>query len=262
MLPSAGRLWLIPNLIAPGSPETALPPATLDRVRTLRRFVVEGERAGWRFLSAILERPALDLVEFSVLDEHTAMEEIERLLAPALAGEDLGLISEEGMPCIADPGAPLVALAHERGIRVIPLVGPSSIFLALAASGLDGQHFSFLGYLPSDREGRRAALRAIDRGIAEDGATRIFIEAPYRNDHLLEDCLACLSPQTRLCVAKNIGAPDESILQGRVSALRQTPAPIGKSPTIFLAGMVPGLVLDRPPPPRNSQLKRIHEGRK
>ncbi len=234
MLPSAGRLWLIPNLIAPGSPETALPPATLDRVRTLRRFVVEGERAGWRFLSAILERPALDLVEFSVLDEHTAMEEIERLLAPALAGEDLGLISEAGMPCIADPGAPLVALAHERGIRVIPLVGPSSIFLALAASGLDGQHFSFLGYLPSDREGRRAALRAIDRGIAEDGATRIFIEAPYRNVPLLTDLINTLSDQTRLCIACDITLETEYIKTQTVAQWRNGVPDLNKRPTIFL----------------------------
>ena len=134
------------------------------------------------------------------------------------------------------------------------------ILLALAASGLDGQHFSFLGYLPSDREGRRTALRSIDRGITEDGATRIFIEAPYRNDHLLEDCLACLSPQTRLCVAKNIGSEDESITQGRVSSLRTTHALIGKSPAIFLAGLVPGLARDRAPHPSNSHRKRTQEG--
>ena len=257
-----GRLWLIPNLIAPGAPEAALPAATLERVKSLRHFVVEGERSAWRFLSSILDRPALDLVQLTVLDEHTPPDRIEELLSPALAGNDLGLLSEAGMPCIADPGAPLVALAHERGIRIVPLVGPSSIFLALAASGLNGQRFSFLGYLPSDRDGRRTALRAINKGICQDGGTRIFIEAPYRNDHLLSDCLSYLSPATRLCLATNIGSGEESIRQASVSTLRSAVPTIGKVPTIFLAGQVPQTVLDRPRPLSNSHDKATQEGRR
>jgi 16S rRNA (cytidine1402-2'-O)-methyltransferase len=129
-----------------------------------------------------------------------------------------------------------VGLAHDLGVRVVPLVGPSSILLALAASGLDGQRFNFLGYLPSDREGRRAALRELDRASRVDGATRIFIETPYRNDHLLEDCLSCLSPSARLCTARAIGSAEEEIRSMPIAEWRKVEARIGKVPAIFLVG--------------------------
>lgn len=234
-----GRLWLIPNLIAPGDPAEALPGATLRALRETRRFVVEGERAAWRLLSAVLDREALAAVSLEVLDEHTESAALPGLLEPAFRGEDLGLLSEAGVPCVADPGAPLVALAHDRGLRVVPLPGPSSIILALSASGMDGQRFRFLGYLPQDREGRRAALRDIDRGVAVDGATRIFIETPYRNAQLLSDCLECLAPGTRLCVASNLSSPEESIRSAPVAAWRATPTELPKSPAIFLVGRTP-----------------------
>jgi 16S rRNA (cytidine1402-2'-O)-methyltransferase len=141
------------------------------------------------------------------------------------------------MPCVADPGAALAALAHDRGFGVVPLVGPSSILLALAASGLDGQRFSFLGYLPQDQGGRRAALASIDRGLRADGSTRIFIETPYRNARLLEDCIAVLSPTTRLCVAASLTSLAERIRSAPVSAWRAEPWPLGKEPAIFLAGL-------------------------
>ncbi|HUX36947.1 MAG TPA: SAM-dependent methyltransferase [Rectinemataceae bacterium] len=245
-----GRLWLIPNLIAPGRPEDALPGSTLAAIRGTRRFVVEGEKAAWRLLSTLLDREALAATTLDVLDEHSLAEALPGLLAPALAGEDLGLLSEAGMPCVADPGAALVALAHDRGLRVIPLPGPSSIILALAASGLDGQRFRFLGYLPQDREGRRNALREIDKGIRSDGATRIFIETPYRNAQLLADCLDSLSASTRLCVARSLGSETEQIRSAPVSGWKISPMEIGKVPAIFLAGRVPS------PPPVSS-----HQGR-
>ncbi len=234
-----GRLFLIPNLIAPGDPAKALPGATLEAIRGIRRYVVEGEKAAWRLLSAVMEREELAATHFEVLDEHTRAEALPGLLEPALRGEDLGLLSEAGMPCVADPGAPLVALAHDRGIRVIALTGPSSILLALASSGLDGQRFRFLGYLPPDRTGRAAALREIDRGILADGATRIFIETPYRNAALLEDCLAILAPSTRLCVAFALGSAAETIRSAPVAAWRREPTPLAKEPAIFLLGQVP-----------------------
>jgi 16S rRNA (cytidine1402-2'-O)-methyltransferase len=240
-----GVLYLVPNLIAPGNPALELPPATIARLGSLRRFVVEGEKSAWRLLSSIMDREVLALVTMELLDEHTDPGLLPGLLAPLLAGEDLGLVSEAGMPCVADPGAPLVALAQDRGIRVVPLVGPSSILLALAASGLDGQHWSFLGYLPSDREGRRLSLEAMDKEIRRDGATRIFIEAPYRNDHLLADCLERLGPDTRLCVAHSIGSAAESILSATVAEWKKRGVAIGKVPAIFLAGGVPPVQLDR-----------------
>jgi 16S rRNA (cytidine1402-2'-O)-methyltransferase len=232
-----GTLYLIPNLLDPDSiPEATLPAAALARARSIRRFVVEGEKAAWRLLSKLLSPEEAASVRMERLDEHTREDELPALLAPLDEGEDLGLISEAGTPCVADPGAALAALAHDRGFAVAPLVGPSSILLALSASGLDGQRFAFLGYLPPDAAGRKAALSAIDRGIKADGATRIFIETPYRNARLLADCLEVLSPRTRLCVAASLLSASERIRSAPVSAWRQGAWPLGKEPAIFLAG--------------------------
>ena len=240
-------LYLVPNLIdGEGLPETALPAAALARIRLLRHYVVEGEKAAWRLLSRVMSREEAALVAIERLDEHTRPEELPRLLEPLRHGFDLGLVSEAGLPCVADPGSALAALAHEEGFRVIPLVGPSSLMLALAASGLDGQRFSFLGYLPQEPDLRKLALRDIDRGVRSDGATRIFIETPYRNDRLLSDCLAVLSPDTRLCVAASLTAADESIRSETVSKWKKKPSTIGKRPAVFLVGRTPGTSLDRP----------------
>lgn len=248
MIGKIGTLYLVPNLLDDRSPpEAALPASALARIRLLRHFVVEGEKAAWRLLSKVLDAEAARETSVERLDEHTPPDALPALLGPLEAGEDLGLLSEAGLPCIADPGSALVALAHERGARIAPLVGPSSILLALAASGLDGQRFSFLGYLPQEAAARRAALERIDRGIRSDGATRIFIETPYRNGRLLEDCLACLSPGTRLCVAASLTAPEETIRSAPVSEWRQRPWSPGKVPAVFLAGRVPGTSLDRAP---------------
>jgi len=247
-----GGLWLVPNLIAPGSPDRALAPETLERVRSIADFVVEGEKAAWRFLSSVLVKEALAAVRLSVLDEHSPAEDLPGLLAPALEGRELGLLSEAGIPCVADPGAPLVALAHDLGIRVQPLAGPSSIILALAASGLDGQHFSFLGYLPADRPGRTKALQALGKSVLADGSTRIFIETPYRNNHLLEDCLAVLPPSARLCVALGISSSEERIVSRTVAAWRAAKPLLPKEPAIFLVGRTPSLHLEKASVARNS----------
>lgn len=238
-----GTLYLVPNAIDPeiGPAEAVMPAAALARVRILRRFIVEGERAAWRLLSRVMDKEAIADVKMEILDEHSKPADLPGLLAPLLAGEDLGLLSEAGLPCIADPGGALVAAAHDAGVRVVPLVGPSSLLLSLSASGLDGQRFSFLGYLPQGRAERRAALAAIDRGILSDGATRIFIETPYRNDRLLEDCLETLSPDTRLCVAAALSTSRESIRSATVREWRRHPVPIGKEPAVFLAGRRAGL---------------------
>jgi 16S rRNA (cytidine1402-2'-O)-methyltransferase len=232
-----GVLYLVPNLLAPDTlPEAVLPALAIERVRSLRRFVVEGEKAAWRLLSRILDAEAAAQVTMERLDRHTPPEELPGLLAPLEAGEDVGLISEAGMPCVADPGGALAALAHDRGIAVAPLVGPSSIILALAASGLDGQRFSFLGYLPQERSERRSALAAIERGLRADGATRIFIETPYRNAKLLEDCLLVLAPATRLCVAASLCSSSERVRSASVAAWKASPWPLAKEPAIFLVG--------------------------
>ncbi len=236
-----GKLYLIPNLLDPQSqPESVLPVLVLERLRSLRRYIVEGEKAAWRLLSRVLGQEEAAEVTMERLDEHTKIEDLPHLLDPLLAGENVGLLSEAGMPCVADPGAALVALAHEKGIEVSPLPGPSSILLALAASGLEGQRFSFLGYLPQERADRKETLTAIDQALRVDGATRIFIETPYRNDKLLEDCLSSLSESTRLCVAVSLSGPSERIRSASISAWRRSPWRIGKEPAIFLVGAPAG----------------------
>lgn len=240
-----GRLWLIPNVISPAAPlEAAMPATALARIKLLRRFVVEGDRAAWRLLSRVMDKAELEAVTMEKLDEHTKPEDVPALLAPLLAGEDLGLLSEAGLPCIADPGGALVAAAHRAGIEVKPLVGPSSLLLALGASGLDGQRFTFLGYLPQDRGQRRNALVSIERGVKLDGGTRLFIETPYRNDRLLEDCLGVLSPETRLCVAADLSSDSERVLSMSVAEWRERKPVLGKVPAVFLVGRVPGTGLD------------------
>lgn len=268
-----GKLYLIPNVLypsiargkagaadAPGaSAEALLPAVAIARIRALRRFVVEGEKSAWRLLASLMDREALSGVSLERLDEHTPASELPGLLGPALEGEDLGLLSDAGVPCVADPGSALAALAHDLGIRVVPLVGPSSLILALSASGLDGQRFSFLGYLPQEPQARRAALSSIDRGVRSDGATRLFIETPYRNERLLSDCLECLSPDTRLCVARALTTESERVVSMSVADWRREAAAlatggaadeakplIGKEPAVFLVGRAPGTSLDRP----------------
>jgi 16S rRNA (cytidine1402-2'-O)-methyltransferase len=233
-----GDLFLIPNVLYSGEGplEAVIPASVLARAGKLRRFVVEGERAAWRLLSRIMDREALAAVTMDRLDEHSLEADLPRLLSPALAGEDIGLLSEAGLPCVADPGGALVAAAHAAGIRVLPLVGPSSLLLALSASGLEGQRFTFLGYIPQDAAGRKAALLGIERGVRADGGTRIFIETPYRNDRLLSDCLSTLAPDTRLCVAAALTTEGEFVRSASVAEWRSSPRAIGKEPAVFLVG--------------------------
>ncbi|HSV56048.1 MAG TPA: SAM-dependent methyltransferase, partial [Magnetospirillaceae bacterium] len=189
---SPGRLYLIPAPIGGTDPLRSLPPETIAAMRGIRHFVVESERTAARLLSSVLSREALRETSFWILDEHTPANSIPGLLEPALAGQDIGLMSEVGCPCIADPGSGLVAEAHRLGMRVLPLAGPSSILMALMASGFNGQSFVFLGYLPARAEKRRATLKRIEGEARRDGSTRVFIETPYRNRVLLEDALKVL----------------------------------------------------------------------
>jgi len=245
-----GSLFLIPNLLGESgstpAPELALPATALAAIRGLRHFVVEGEKAAFRLLSRVLDREALAAVSVELLNEHTQAAELPRLIEPLLRGFDTGIISEAGLPCVADPGSALVALAHDRGIRVVPLTGPSSIILSLAASGLDGQRFSFLGYLPQDKNERRSALMSIERGVRADGGTRIFIETPYRNDRLFADCISVLHDDMRLCLARGITTDSELILTKTVGAWKAALPEIGKEPAVFLVGQAPGTALEKP----------------
>jgi 16S rRNA (cytidine1402-2'-O)-methyltransferase len=229
------KLYLIPGWLSEDAPlDAVLPDAVLARIRSLRHFVVEDAKSARRFLAACGHPGPMRDLAMAELNEHTPPARVPDLLEPLRAGCDLGLVTEAGMPAVADPGALLVAAAHHGGIAVVPLSGPSSILLALAASGLDGQRFRFVGYLPAESAARRAALAGLERQSARDRETQIFIETPYRNDAMLADILDTCRPATRLCVAADLTGPTEAVRTARVEAWRANHAPIGKRPAIFL----------------------------
>lgn len=230
-----GTLYLIPVTLGDNLIDKALPPDVVTLARRLDTFVVENEKTARRFLGAIKTAKPVRELTLLTLNEHTTEKELPALLAPLLAGQDVGLMSEAGCPGIADPGAQLAALAHRKGIRVAPLVGPSSLLLALMASGLDGQRFTFLGYLPSEKAARVQKLREIEQQSRKNRETQIFIETPYRNQHLLQDILANCHAETRLCVASNISLETESIRSQRVADWNKAPLPdLHKQLTVFL----------------------------
>lgn len=232
---SLGTLYLIPVTLGDDIISKALPPDVVAITQQLETFVVENEKTARRFLSAIKPLKPVRELTLLTLNEHTTDKELPALLAPLLEGRDVGLMSEAGCPGVADPGAKLAALAHRKGIRVAPLIGPSSILLSLMASGLDGQRFTFLGYLPSDKAARVQKLREIEQASRKSRETQIFIETPYRNQHLLEDLLATCHAETRLCVACNVSLESEMIVSKRIADWRNAPSPdLHKKPTVFL----------------------------
>jgi 16S rRNA (cytidine1402-2'-O)-methyltransferase len=232
---SLGTLYLIPVTLGDDIVSKALPPDVVSLAQRLETFIVENEKTGRRFLGAIKPLKPVRELQMLTLNEHTTEKELPALLAPLLEGRDVGLMSEAGCPGIADPGAQLAALAHRKGIRVAPLVGPSSILLSLMASGLDGQRFTFLGYLPSDKAARVQKLRELEQESRKRRETQIFIETPYRNQHLLEDILATCNTESRLCVACNVSLDSELIQTKRVADWKKTGLPdLHKKPTVFL----------------------------
>ena len=228
-----GRLILIPAPLGDGDPRDVLPGPVMEAACALQCFVVEEIRTARRFLSKYGLKGRIDTLEFHELNEHTTAPEVEALLA-LFDGRDVGLITEAGLPAVADPGSALVALCHRNGIKVVPLVGPSSLMMALMASGLNGQSFAFLGYLPAKAEERRNAIRSIEKTSHAHSQTQIFIETPYRNDAMLKDLLAVLGPDTRLCIAADITTPEETILTKKVSQWKKAAFEIGKRPCVFL----------------------------
>jgi 16S rRNA (cytidine1402-2'-O)-methyltransferase len=218
-------LYCIPTPLG-GTPREALPAPAITAIRSLGDFVVENAKSARAFLGA-LDMPVREL-SLKVIGEEPDP------LAPLRAKRALGLLSEAGCPAIADPGAALVEQAHREGFRVMPLVGPSSIVLALMASGLEGQRFAFCGYLPRDAAQRRKKILSLESRSRAEKETQIFIETPYRNDALLGGLLESCKPQTRLCVATDLTLPTESIKTLSVSEWRRTKTAIGRRPAVFL----------------------------
>jgi 16S rRNA (cytidine1402-2'-O)-methyltransferase len=231
-----GKLYLIPTLLGDSPVGLSIPQATILLLHSLDYFIVEQLRTARRFLSKTgITRP-IDDITFFQLNRHTSTSSLETYLQPALHGHHMGLMSEAGTPCIADPGAVIVEMAQEAGIKVVPLSGPNSILLALMASGLNGQQFAFHGYLPIAAAERSKTIKMLERQCQTHKQTQIFIETPFRNNQLLVALLQNCSPETRLCVASNITMPNESIITRKISQWKKYPVDLHKQPTVFLLG--------------------------
>lgn len=229
-----GALWLIPTPIgAPDDAHAVLPAATLARVAQLDYFIVENARSARAFLKAAGTAMPLQGLELVELDEHTPAARIPELLAPVVGGRDAGLLSEAGAPAVADPGAALVEAAHAAGIPVRPLVGPSAMLLALMASGMNGQRFSFAGYVPTQPQARANRLRELERRSQREDETVLIIETPYRNRALLDTALLALAPTTRLLLASELGTSAERIIVDSVEGWRQAQREVPKAPAVF-----------------------------
>lgn len=229
-----GKLYLIPSPLGDNDPAEVIPGPTLALLQAIKTYVVENERTVRRYLSRAGLKGHISELRMVELSEHTTQQEVEAMLTLFEGGTDVGLISEAGLPAVADPGAALVALCHRRGIEVVPLVGPSSLMMALMGSGLNGQSFAFRGYLPAKTDERRAAIRDLERFSGQLRQTQIIIETPYRNDALLADLLAGLGEETMLCLAADITLPTQTIRTMSVGRWKKQHFTIGKRPCVFL----------------------------
>ena len=230
------RLYLIPNLLADIAWQSSLPASVPDIVRPIRFFIVEDIRNARRYLRRIVPEIDIDSLQFFELNKHTTEEEKSALLQPLLDGHDTGLISEAGCPGVADPGADVVRLAHRHQIRVVPLVGPSSILLALMSSGLNGQNFTFSGYLPVKPAERMKKIQQLEKVVQVTGQAQIFMETPYRNNYMLADLLKVCQAPTLLCIAANVTADNEMIHTRSIAEWRKKIPNLEKQPVIFILG--------------------------
>ena len=227
-------LYLIPVGLSDTPLSDVLPARNFGIVKELKYFIVENVRSARRFLKRCDPTIDIDTLSFYTLNRHTDAAEIANMLLPLTEGNDMGVISEAGCPAIADPGADVVAIAQRKGFDVVPLVGPSSILMALMGSGFNGQSFAFVGYLPIDAAQRSARLKELHRRACRDNQSQIFIETPYRNNRLIADIVATLPADTLLCVASDITGPRQSILSLPLSKWATRKYDYNKIPTIFL----------------------------
>jgi len=229
-----GNLYLIPNTLGSLETEWTIPQKVASIAVKLSHFIVEDVRTARRYLKLLDKNIDIDGLQFYILNKHTTFEELSNFLLPLKSGQDMGIISEAGCPAIADPGAEIVRMAHNAGIKVVPLTGPSSIFLALSASGMNGQNFAFNGYLPIKKEDRIKMLKHIENRSKNEKQSQIFIETPYRNMALLKDILNNCNPLTRLCIACNITLEDEYIVTKTVKEWQGNVPELNKKPVIFV----------------------------
>lgn len=231
-----GTLYLIPSSLGDVPVNLSLPEYTLEVIKSMDEFIVEDIRTARRFLiKAGITKP-IDSLTFHVLNEHTRGDSTADFIQPLLQGKDMGLLSDAGCPGIADPGASVISLAHRKHVKVIPLVGPSSILLALIASGFNGQSFSFHGYLPKQSADRIKKLKQLEAEVMKSGSTQIFIETPYRNDSIIKDILSACKGDTLLCIASDITMPTENIRTQPVGEWNNEGTAYNDRPAVFLLG--------------------------
>ncbi len=229
-----GKLFLFPTTLSDDTQDRVLPPEIRDLIKGVHYFLCENVRTARRFISSLKVHPSIEGLHFEVLDKDTPQGRLRDLMLPVMNGQDAGILSEAGCPGVADPGAIAVAYAHENNIQVVPLVGPSSILLALMASGLNGQNFAFHGYLPIEGKEAAQTIKDLERESRERKRTQIFIETPFRNNALMSHLLKSLRNDTRLCVAANITAADEHIRCHTVAQWKAAVPTFGKVPAVFL----------------------------
>jgi 16S rRNA (cytidine1402-2'-O)-methyltransferase len=229
-----GKLYLIPVTMGECNPMDVLPQTVKRAIELIDYYIVENEKTARKSIKLVLpEKKQSELVLFA-LNKHTDSKEYLSFIQPLLEGKNVGVMSEAGCPGVADPGAIIVQLAHEKGIQVIPLVGPSSILLAMMASGMNGQSFTFNGYLPIDKSEKKSVLKNVEKLSFDKNQSQIFIETPYRNNKLLEDILHVLQPSTHLCIAADITLPTEFIKTLRVADWKKTKIDLHNRPAIFI----------------------------
>ncbi|HOF15860.1 MAG TPA: SAM-dependent methyltransferase [Bacteroidales bacterium] len=234
-IPTYGKLYLFPTLLGGEDIERCIPLYNLKIIENIRFFVVEELRTARRFLRKAIPTFPIDECDFQLLNEHTNIDTISDLLNPIYQGKDMGLLSEAGLPCVADPGNELVMIAQQKNIKIIPLVGPSSILMALMASGLSGQNFVFHGYLPTDKQALISKIQSMEINSQKHRQAQLCIETPYRNNQLIDVILKTCQPTTLLCIAANITLSTEYITTKTVAEWKSSPLPnFHKQPAIFI----------------------------
>lgn len=231
---ASGILYLIPTPLGDNPPLEVLPISVKKIIEETDYFIVENEKTARRFIKKISQTKVQSELKIKVLNKYTSDEETINFLDPCSEGHNIGLLSEAGCPGVADPGSEIVKLAHRKGIKVIPLTGPSSIILALMASSMNGQNFAFNGYLPIEQVQRKSAIKKLEKYSFEKNQTQIFIETPYRNEKMLEELCKNLGDNTRLCIACDLTLPSEIILTLPIKIWKKTKLELHKKPAIFL----------------------------
>lgn len=229
-----GTLYLVPCPIGENQPLNVLPQHTLEKIRTLTHFAAENLKTARHFIKACDHPTAIQEIDIMLLDKKTKYNEVSTIAEPLLKGHDMGVVSESGCPGVADPGSILVQYAHSKDIQVVPLIGPSSILLAMMSSGFNGQSFAFHGYLPKNSDELKQKIKDIEKASAQFKQTQIFIETPYRTDNLTKSLIQYSNPNSFLCIASSLNCPDERIISKPIHWWKKQTISFGKAPCVFL----------------------------